>query len=167
MNVSDILYVVCSSEFASPPYDGTALGLGLGLGLGIPFLCLCLCLAYRGYAHNYKYQHGKELSVVPDLARVTAFLQSVPTRTWTPKERVEYKLKSEVLSHLFATGQLTDELKKHIMMIRVREGRNLDEFTAYAKELGNRNVLEFCETLHPAMIPRNIQQEALQPADHV
>ena len=164
MNVSNVFYVVCSSDFNPPEYDGTALGLGLGLGLGIPLLCVFGCLCYCKVRNSVWPRTPTEQAI--RLASRILHLKLANGQPFpiTNGEQVQYRLKSEVLTHMFKNGQLTDDLKKHIMMIRVREGRNLTEFVAYAKELGHKDITDFCENLQPWMIPRDVQQEALRPS---
>lgn len=75
----------------------------------------------------------------------------------TPKEKVT-KLLSPGGIHDFEYGNLSPGLRTELMILRLKEGRDLVEFAEYADQINCNHIATFVRDLHPGMIPSNIQQ---------
>jgi hypothetical protein len=157
----DTLFVICSAAFDNNS-NGVDLGLalGLGLGLGIPFLCLVGCLLYQKCCSRAYYEPSLNLKDLLHLKRTQTFPSL--NHPVSVHERVRLYLTEEALSD-FYNGNLSELLKKEIMMTRVREGRTLNEFVEAAK--GWPEIAEWVTNLNPGDIPPAIRQEAILKMD--
>lgn len=79
----------------------------------------------------------------------------------TPKEKVA-KLLSPGGMHDFEYGLLSAGLRTELMILRLKEGRELTEFVQYAEHINCTHIASFVRELNPGMIPRNIQQQGPQ-----
>lgn len=160
-NFGNTIFLVCDAAFNINTGEvDLGLALGLGLGLGIPFLCLFACLIYQKCCSHAYYEPRASLI---DILRIKpAPRLDIPSLS--VNEKIRGYLTDDALAD-FNNGNLSELLKEEIMMVRVREGRNLTEFVTAAK--GWPEIATWIENLHPGSIPPAIRQEAILKAGAV
>lgn len=149
-------FLICSDKFASQKeaeqeQSNLALGLGLGLGLGIPFLCVLSCCIWarcqpcasdRG---SFGWPSARVPPVQPDLQ--------------FPREEVERVLTPAALDD-FRFGNLTEGLKKEIMVHRLIVRRDLREFVRYAEQCRQPELATWIDRLNTGTFPPEVQAAA-------
>jgi hypothetical protein len=141
-NDTSTIYVVCDAAFYR---DQTARNLGLGLGLGIPAFLVLIYLFQKWLKRKCRQRS------YPALLQLS------------PEEEVTKRLTGQSLLD-FKAGNLTDTLKEELMVLRVREGRNLTEFGTYANELNHDAIADFIEHMNITTFPSEIHRKAYRAA---
>jgi hypothetical protein len=148
--------LICSDKFASlkaeeQEQSNLALGLGLGLGLGIPFLLIigiwawsrCRpCASDRG---SFGWPSARVPPAQPDLH--------------FPREEVERVLTPAALDD-FRFGNMTEGLKKEIMVHRLIARRDLREFVRYAEQCRQPELATWIDRLNTGAFPPEVQAAA-------
>ena len=142
--INDTIFLICDTAFYND--DSLALGLGLGLGLGIPFFAIIICMITRRYNFDCSFpficwrKHNREKTVFP-------------------RESIESLLSESALGD-FRFGNLSEELKNELMIIRLRQGRNLTEFVKFAEQLNYPDLANWIDKLNPGQFPPEIHKKA-------
>lgn len=138
------ILLVCDAAFNAQEVDTELLAYGLGFGLGIPVVLLLLCW----YANGFTFP---------------CFASKVQPRIESPTE-----LKKPLSSQLsegaysdFSFDILSDQLKHEIMILRIREGRNLTDLIKEAEAKNAFEIATWIDHLNPGEIPIAIRQKAI------
>lgn len=149
LNGTDMLFVICSSAFnsntGSSPPNPLELGLGVGLGLGIPLVALCVgSYIYIKYGYFFCYSTERHRQQQQQQQQPTL----PPQPQLTNKQQVEQLIHNNprALSD-FKNGLLTPHLMEVLKDIRKTEGRELNECSNYAKELGFNHIADYVANL--------------------
>ena len=153
---NDTIFLICDAAFSNEQFKeelALGLGLGLGLGIGIPFLVFFIIIPFlvrKGILDFNRYSWGFDTS--------SCCSGRVSPKILMPRESVEGLLSESALGS-FRFGNLTEELKTELMVLRLREGRDLTEFVKFAEQLNYPELAEWIAKLNPGTIPPEIHQK--------
>ncbi len=152
MSVNDTLYVICSAAFYNDSAEKISLemslGIGLGLVLSLPALAGLIVLLQRSIM---RYQWNKVVSLPAPLPKM-------------PAEIVEEDLSKSALAD-FRSGKMTHTLMKEIMILRLKKGRNLDEYVKYAEQCKAVELANWISCLNPGEFPKDIHTISILPTE--
>ena len=141
LNGSNTIFVICGPGFNSNSLPNSSspleIGLGIGLGCGIPMIAVIIWMYYRYYylSNPYTVRQRQEQQILAH-----------PQPQLTPQQKVEKLIKGDLLDN-FKKGLLTPRLMEALKDIRKKEGRDLIEFSQYARELSHNHIADYVDNL--------------------
>lgn len=147
-NNESTFIVVCDKNFIDTgPSEGEKLALGLGLGLGIPALII-IALIIRWYRIN---GFNKEYAITSKIKKIEIKPRSYEEQLVDVIDLLKKNLTPEAFND-FGNKNLTETLKRELMHLRLKEGRDLKDVEMYAEEIGSIDIKKFIKDLNPLEI---------------
>lgn len=144
------IILICDAAFnkLSEPIN-VELALGLGLGLGIPVLLVTLYIAMRCYY------------VDPRFSNILKEQKTMQIKPYIPSVMKANEVLSKDAYTDFSTDNLSERLKRELMILRIREGKDLNDLVKEAVQGNSLTVARWIGHLYPGDIPLEIRQAAL------
>lgn len=151
-DLNGTIILICDAAFNTVTSSevNVELALGLGLGLGIPVLCIIMFAFYRCFQEDRR---------ISDMLRENTLMKIKPLLPPPPTPK---QMLSEEAYKDFCSNTLSEILKREVMILRMKQGRDLNEFTEEALSKGSADVAGWIEHLYPGDIPNEIRQAANQ-----
>lgn len=146
------MFLICDAGFFNN-YEGNNLdlGLGLGLGVGIPVLLALyfILFAKGGLPCKKKGAMNNEINKLSEI---------VPYRAPTLLPLIQKLTEASYRDLCF--DNLSDTLKTELMILRLKEGRDLTEILTVAKDKKSTEVVAWLEAMNPCDFPASIREAA-------